>query len=532
MTRSDHDFDRGPHTGGGVGAGEGAAGQSSDRSADRSSWLRPLTSLGATSGGGEPSLALREHAADIERFHQAAIVALFLWPGFAVFDWAVDRYVEPIHFEWFLVARAVFMIAILGFFWATSSPDRLSPRALRWLDAVLFGVAALVLAFLSVDFRGLASPFAAGLSLVIVCRAAFVAWPWRASILTIGIVVAAFPAALALSTPWNEMVRRQWTDAASLTMFVFWEGFLLSVGAVALLGGHVVWSLRRRVFEARAVGRYRLIRRLGQGAMGEVWAAAHPRLKQEVAVKLLHEDLGQSQRALERFEREVQATAELSHPNTVRVLDYGVTDDGLWYYTMELLRGANLGELVVAVGPLPADRAAWIALQAAYALGEAHDAGIVHRDVKPENIFVMGAGRQADNVKVLDFGIARRPRPDGSQLTEAGVVIGSARYLSPEAAQGQPADARSDVYGLSAVLYFLLTATPPFQDEFYGALLVAHVEKPVTPPSKRLGRPVPEDLEAIVMKGLEKRPEARFHDANEMAAALERWLRGGGAARG
>jgi serine/threonine-protein kinase len=378
---------------------------------------------------------------------------------------------------------------------------------------------------MTVDFGGLASPYSPGLGLVIVCRAVFVAWPWRSSIVTIGIIALAFPVTLALASPWNEMVRRQWTDPASLTVFFLYEGFLLSAAGAALLGGHVVWSLRRRVFEARAVGRYRLTRRLGEGAMGEVWAAAHPRLRQEVAVKLLHEDLGESQKALERFEREVQATAELRHPNTVRILDYGVTDDGLWYYTMELLHGANLSELVAGSGPLSPERAAWIAVQAAHALGEAHDAGIVHRDIKPENVFVQGAGRQRDSVKVLDFGIAKKPHPDATQLTEAGAVIGTPRYISPEAAQGRPTDARSDVYSLALVLYFLLTATPTFQDEYFGALLVAHVERPVTRPSERLGRPVPEDLEAIVMKGLEKDPLARYQDANEMAEALDQWLR-------
>ncbi|HUP21495.1 MAG TPA: serine/threonine-protein kinase [Thermoanaerobaculia bacterium] len=528
MTRSDHDFE-------GIAPRGGERVRSGAVDTEPTVVLREAADPAARDGALESSpagsldssLARREHTADIERFHQAAIAGLFLWPGFAIFDWAVHRWVEPIHIEYFLGVRAGFTVPILLFLWATASPGRMSARTLRWLDAGFFGTASLLLGFMAVDFRGLASPYAPGLSLVVVCRAAFVAWPWRASLLTTSLPALAFPAALVLATPWNETIRAQWSDPAALTMFVYYESFLLSVAATALLGGHVVWSLRRRVFEARAVGRYRLTRRLGQGAMGDVWAAAHPRLKQEVAVKLLHEDLGQSTKALERFEREVQATAELSHPNTVRILDYGVTDDGLWYYTMELLRGVHLADLVAESGALPPDRAAWIALQAAYALGEAHDAGIVHRDIKPENVFVIRAGRQRDSVKVLDFGIAKRPTPDGTRLTEVGAVIGTPRYLSPEAAQGKPTDARSDVYSLASVLYFLLTGSPPFQDEFYGALLVAHVERPVTPPSERLGGPLPEGLAAIAMRGLEKDPAARYRDANEMAEALERWLRGG-----
>ncbi len=197
-------------------------------------------------------------------------------------------------------------------------------------------------------------------------------------------------------------------DPAAVTTLLINSAYVLSTCVLLVMCGHIVWSLRRQVFEARSLGRYRLKRRLASGGMGDVWAAYHPGLKRDVAVKILRpETQERSARALERFEREVHATAELVHPNTVRVFDYGTTEDGLWYYVMELLEGETLACHVARLGPLSPARAVHIVGQAARALGEAHERGIVHRDVKPENLFLTSLGGEHDFVKVLDFGIAK-----------------------------------------------------------------------------------------------------------------------------
>jgi serine/threonine protein kinase len=268
------------------------------------------------------------------------------------------------------------------------------------------------------------------------------------------------------------------------------------------------------------LGRYRLKRRLATGGMGDVWVAYHPGLKRNVAVKILRPDRQErSASSLGRFEREVRATAELMHPNTVRVFDYGVTEDGLWYYVMELLEGETLAEHVSRLGPLPPARAVHIVGQAARALGEAHERGIVHRDVKPENLFLTSLGGEHDFVKVLDFGIAKVQNADAA-MTETGWVLGTPAYMSPEVATGQTADARSDVYALGAVLYYLLCGRPPFEAENAAALFFAHVNENVVPPSRVMQRPLPSDIEGVVMRALEKEPSARYATGADLALGL------------
>ena len=260
-------------------------------------------------------------------------------------------------------------------------------------------------------------------------------------------------------------------------------------------------KVRRQVFEARSLGRYRLTRRLGAGGMGEVWLAHHAALKRDVAVKILRPGAeGHTPGSIARFEREVRATAELVHPNTVRVFDYGVTDDGLQYYAMELLSGVDMATLVEREGALPPARALLLIGQASRALAEAHDHGIVHRDIKPENLFVTSLGGEPDFVKVLDFGIAKVSAGD-TTMTSAGSVLGTPAFISPEVATGLPADARSDVYALGAVLYFLLSGCRPFEAASIGAMLVAHIsEPPVAGRRRSVGQP--EKLD---------RPARRFH---------------------
>jgi serine/threonine-protein kinase len=237
-------------------------------------------------------------------------------------------------------------------------------------------------------------------------------------------------------------------------------------------------------------------------------------------VKILRMDAKErSAGAVVRFEREVCATAGLMHPNTIRVFDYGTTEDGLCYYVMELLEGETLRAHVDRLGPLPPARAVHIVGQAARALAEAHDRGIVHRDVKPENLFLTSLGGEHDFVKVIDFGIAKVTTAEAA-MTRTGWVLGTPEYMSPEAAMGKPADPRSDVYALGAVLYFLLSGRPPFVGDNAGRLFFAHATEVPLPPSAHVGRPLPPDLEAVVMRALEKDPAARYESASELALAL------------
>jgi serine/threonine-protein kinase len=319
---------------------------------------------------------------------------------------------------------------------------------------------------------------------------------------------------------FSPLIAEQLRDPAALTTLLLNVGYVVGTCALLVGGNHIVWSLRQQVFEARNLGRYRLKRRLAAGGMGDVWLAYHPGLKRDVAVKILRPDERErSAMALARFEREVRSTAELMHPNTVRVFDYGMTEDGLWYYVMELLEGETLGDHVARLGPLPPARAVHIVGQAARALGEAHEHGIVHRDVKPENLFLTSLGGEHDFVKVIDFGIAKVQTYDG-KVTDTGSLLGTPAYMAPEMAMGLSADPRSDVYALGAVLYFLLCGKPPFEADNAGALIFAHVNQAVIPPSQNLGRALPGDVEAVALRALAKDPNDRFGTAAELALAL------------
>ena len=230
--------------------------------------------------------------------------------------------------------------------------------------------------------------------------------------------------------------------------------------------------------------------------------------------------------ALARFHAEVRATAKLTHWNTVEIFDYGSTDDGTFYYVMEYLPGLSLAELVERHGPLPAERVIHLLEQTCDALAEAHSAGLIHRDIKPGNIFAAQRGGVYDVAKLLDFGLVKPIMPtDGANLTVAGTITGSPLFMAPEqAGSDHKPDARSDIYSLGAVAYYLLTGQPPFDSQNAIKVLVAHLHDRVVPPSQH--RPeMPADLEAIVMRCLEKNPDDRFNDATSLGQCLRR-LRG------
>ncbi|MDQ3940977.1 MAG: Stk1 family PASTA domain-containing Ser/Thr kinase, partial [Actinomycetota bacterium] len=268
-------------------------------------------------------------------------------------------------------------------------------------------------------------------------------------------------------------------------------------------------------------GRYSVIERVGVGGMAEVYRARDELLGREVAVKVLSERLSTDRSFVERFRREAQAAANLSHPNIVSLYDYG-TDGDANFIVMEYIDGKSVADLIKDEGPLLPERAAEVAADVAKALERAHTAGLVHRDVKPNNIMLTSSGQ----TKVTDFGIVRALGGDAEQqMTQTGMVIGTAAYLSPEQAQGNPVDARSDVYSLGCVLYEMLTGSPPFAGDTPLAIAYKHVREDAQPPSA-LNPDVPSGLDAITMKALAKNPDNRFSSASDMREDLERFLSG------
>jgi serine/threonine-protein kinase len=291
---------------------------------------------------------------------------------------------------------------------------------------------------------------------------------------------------------------------------------------IAVFGAHRLETLRGAAAEARKLGQYQLKQRLGAGGMGEVYLAEHVLLRRPCALKLIRPERVGDPNSLRRFEREVQVTATLTHPNTIEIFDYGHAADGTFYYVMEYLPGPNLEELVRQQGPLPPGRAVHLLRQVCGSLAEAHAAGLIHRDIKPTNIISCQRGGRCDVAKLLDFGLARRldPAHDTLELTQEGAIAGTPQYMSPEQAAGGGAlDARSDLYSLGSVAYFLLTGQPPFVRATAVQTLAAHLGEPVVPPS-RLAAGLPSDLEAVVLRCLEKDAARRFPDAQALERAL------------
>jgi serine/threonine-protein kinase len=301
-------------------------------------------------------------------------------------------------------------------------------------------------------------------------------------------------------------------------------GLLWTLGAVALstLTSTIIFGLRRRVREAQQLGQYTLEEKLGEGGMGAVYRARHAMLRRPTAVKLLPPERAGG-RDVTRFEREVQATALLSHPNTVAIYDYGRTPDGVFYYAMEYLEGIDLEVLVAGFGPQPPGRVVHLLSQVVGALGEAHAAGLVHRDVKPGNVILCQRGGAPDVAKVVDFGLVRDLAAIGRATeTALDVVKGTPLYLSPEAiTRPDRIDGRSDLYAVGALAYFLLTGRHPFEAATVVEVCSHHLHTLPEPPSARLGRALPADLEAVVLACLEKTPERRPQTAWELVEQLE-----------
>ena len=308
--------------------------------------------------------------------------------------------------------------------------------------------------------------------------------------------------------------------------FVFVFPYLL-VTLCAFGTAHIVYQLGQAVSAAREMGSYRLEDRLGEGGMGEVWRASHRMLARPAAVKLVRADsLGWDQEtALARFEREAQVTAALQSPHTVELYDYGVSENGTIYYVMELLDGIDLDEMVKKHGALPAERVVHILRQVCASLGEAHRRDLVHRDVKPANIFLCKRAFEYDFVKVLDFGLVRKhstvdPAAPANELSQMGMVMGTPAYIAPEVINGEPADARSDIYAVGCVVYWLLTGEKVFDAPTLAALLVAHASKEPVPPSERADAKIPDSLDALVLDCLKKDPADRVQSADEIVERL------------
>ena len=309
----------------------------------------------------------------------------------------------------------------------------------------------------------------------------------------------------------------------------------LALGGIALAGLLVgagffltaMRSIRRQMKEAvdrvsQKLGQYHIEARVGEGGNGTVYRARHSLLRRPTALKLMNPAFASSESARKRFEHEVRLTSTLSHPNTVAIYDFGRTSEGTLYYAMELLEGATLERLVAATGPLPEGRVIHLVSQVCGSLAEAHGKGLIHRDIKPSNIIACERGGVVDVVKVLDFGLVKELTAADGNLTQAEMLVGTPFFMAPETiSRPGAAGVASDLYALGAVAYFLLTGRHVFEGESAVQVCASHLHDPPEPPSRKIGRPVDPDLEAIVLRCLAKDPADRPRSADDLRVALE-----------
>jgi hypothetical protein len=336
--------------------------------------------------------------------------------------------------------------------------------------------------------------------------------------------------ATALMAPLGLLVAAQINKNAlpSQNQLILILGPIFAAPAWAIPVARYVHGLERQVDRARELGSYRLLELLGRGGMGEVWRAEHRLLARPSALKLIRpEVLGDAdeRRAallVQRFEREARATAGLHSPHTVQLYDFGTTEDGKFFYAMELLEGIDFEKLVERFGPQPPGRVVSLLIQMCDSLAEAHHGGLIHRDIKPRNVFLCRLGLTYDFVKVLDFGLVKSfARTGDTGLTADAAIVGTPAFMAPEMATGRaPVDGRADIYSLGCVAYWLITGKELFQADSMMALMLAHAERAPVPPSAVPGVRIPASLESIVLSCLEKDPARRPQSAPELAERL------------
>lgn len=410
--------------------------------------------------------------------------------------------------------------ALLAAIWAATRSKRMFPaRALHAMDLgvlLALGIVGALIAYTTSD-RGLNGYLTLTIySFVIVGRALFVPSTRRRTLLLSALGM--LPVAVSYTTIALEQPGHLPVGAGAWLV-----GTAIIIGVTVLLaaiGSGVIYGLRREVEEARELGQYTLGEKLGQGGMGVVYKASHRMLRRPTAIKLLRPEIV-NELSLQRFEREVQLTSQLTHPNTIAIFDYGRGPDGTFYYAMEYLDGIDLERLVGKYGPLPAARVVHLLRQVCGALNEAHGRGLIHRDIKPANIIVCMRGDVADVVKVVDFGLVKDVSAAGdARVTAQQAVAGTPAYLSPEAiTTPDEIGPACDLYAVGAVAYFLLTGQLVFEGnavEVYGH----HVVTPPQPPRSRSDNPISAELEEVVLHCLAKRPTERPDSAQKLAENL------------
>jgi len=423
------------------------------------------------------------------------------------------------------IIAATSVLASLALFFYIRRGDR-DPRFILDLGLVYMVFTAAALGLMMHWFRvpkeWPVSPMISWIGAVVLMSAAIVPNSPRKTLVAGLVAVSMNPLGMLIAK-----ARGTWDFGSLGNVFVMHYPDYLLVG-VAVVISRVVTRLGQQVTKAREMGSYQLITRLGGGGMGEVWRARHHMLARDAAIKLIQPDMLSRKSGSDavlvrrRFEQEAKTTASLRSPHTVELYDFGVTKDGVFYYVMELLDGIDLETLVKKFGPQPPARVVSILRQVCRSLAEAHHHGLIHRDIKPTNIFLCRLGYEYDYVKVLDFGLVKVLGENETQMTVEGATTGTPAYMAPEMALGNSTvDGRTDLYGLGCVAYWLITGNLVFEEKTATAMMLAHLQKAPVAPSKRIGCELPACLDNAIMICLAKEPAHRPAGADGFAHLLE-----------
>jgi serine/threonine-protein kinase len=471
-----------------------------------------------------------------ERLGRLAALMSALWAISLVFIVTFVRIDDRIPYESYRAFLAYFAVVLVMtlLLWAATRIERLSAAAVLNLGLVYEVVLCFLTVYVTI-WRGYEDtgylPQATWVGVIIVMYPLIIPSPPGRTLVTALAAAATSPLALLLlqldgTVPYHPMD------------FILMSIDPLICVAIAVFGSRVLYGMQQEVARAAELGSYRLQERLGKGGMGEVWLAEHRLLSRPAAIKMMrpqalvgsNEDISV---LTQRFKREAQATSMMHSEHTIDLFDFGITDDGLLYYVMELLEGVDMEHLVEQWGPVQPERTVHFLRQVCHSLGEAHESGLIHRDVKPANLYVCRYGRDYDFVKVLDFGLVKgreESKLDDAKLTAANVAGGTPAFMSPEQILGhRPVDGRSDVYAMGCVAYWLLTGQLVFDGTTPMETMVHHTRTQPVPPSERSEIEIPPELEEIILSCLQKDPDDRPQDVDQLDRALrsvplrERW---------
>jgi len=442
------------------------------------------------------------------------------------------------------------MALMTGYLWVAKDPPLLK---LRFFEVYFFAAPTAGLIFIDWQLMVLsATPgimlmnwyrFIIHTALLVAAYTLFIPAGWQRTLVATSLMAAVPYVTLAVMERRVPVVADAMDQA--LTVEIWTGGIMLSIilVAIAVWGTYTIDAIRHQAAEAGYAGQYKLVKKLGVGGMGEVWLANHTLLTRPTAIKVIRPEVVREKlssgpqgkkkpaatdpdrvaTAMKRFEREAQATASLTSPHTIDVYDFGVATDETFYYAMEYLDGLDLETLVDENGPVPVERAVHLLMQACDSLADAHENGLIHRDVKPGNVFATRMGIQHDFVKVLDFGLVKETHvaEGATALTQEGMTSGTPAFMPPEIALARDdVDARADIYALGCVGYWLTTGRYVFEAASPMAMVVDHVKSEPPAPSTRTELPIPREFDEVILRALAKDPKVRFQSMQEFAEAL------------